>query len=107
MFSPNSTPSPIVDLIFRDAKLAAATAIWLGFDHLSEYALFASVLSGLLTLVIIGLRKWPLPGVLLAREWIARLHEPGTGIPYGIALSSAGLIIYPETAIWLAAATGL
>jgi prepilin peptidase CpaA len=87
-----------------DAKLAAATAIWLGFDHLGDYAVSASALGGLLTVSIIGLRKWPLPGVLLARQWATRLHEPGTGIPYGIALASAGLILYPETAIWLAAA---
>jgi prepilin peptidase CpaA len=90
-----------------DAKLAAATAIWLGFDHLGDYALSASALGGLLTLSIIGLRKWPLPAVLLARQWATRLHEPGTGIPYGIALASAGLILYPETAIWLAAATAI
>ena len=90
-----------------DAKLAAATAIWLGFDHLGDYALSASALGGLLTLSIIGLRRWPLPGALVARQWIARLHEPGTGIPYGIALASAGLILYPETAIWLAAAAAI
>ena len=90
-----------------DAKLAAATAIWLGFDHLDDYALSASALGGLLTLSIIGLRKWPLPGVLLARQWATRLHEPGTGIPYGIALASAGLILYPETAIWLGAAAAI
>ena len=90
-----------------DAKLAAATAIWLGFDHLGDYALFASALGGLLTLLIIVLRKWPLPGVLLTRHWATRLHEPGTGIPYGIALASAGLFLYPETAIWLAAAAAI
>ncbi len=90
-----------------DAKLAAATAIWLGFDHLGAYALSASALGGLLTVSIIVLRKWPLPGVLLARQWAARLHEPGTGIPYGIALASAGLILYPETAIWLGTATAI
>jgi len=87
-----------------DAKLAAATAIWLGFDHLGDYALAASALGGVLTVSIIVLRKWPLPGVLLARQWATRLHEPGTGIPYGIALATAGLMLYPETAIWLAAA---
>ncbi len=88
-----------------DAKLAAATAIWLGFDHLGQYALAASALGGALTLVILGLRNWPLPEFLTAREWIARLHEPGTGVPYGIALSAAGLILYPDSAIWLAAAS--
>jgi len=90
-----------------DAKLAAATAIWLGFDHLGDYALSASVLGGLLTLAIIVLRKWPLPAVLLARQWVARLHEAGTGIPYGITLASAGLLLYPKTAIWLAAAAAI
>src|ERR1700731_1998812 len=90
-----------------DAKLAAATAIWLGFDHLGDYALAASALGGLLTVSIIGLRKWPLPGVLRARQWATRLHEPGTGIPYGIALATAGLILYSETAIWLAAAVAI
>ena len=90
-----------------DAKLAAATAIWLGFDHLGDYALSASALGGLLTVSIILLRKWPLPGVLLARQWATRLHEPGTGIPYGIALASAGLLLYPETAIWLGAAAAI
>ncbi|MGQ0446570.1 MAG: A24 family peptidase [Beijerinckiaceae bacterium] len=84
-----------------DAKLAAATAIWLGFDHLGDYALSASLIGGVLTLSIIMLRKWPLPGALLARQWATRLHEPGTGIPYGIALATAGLMLYPETAIWL------
>jgi len=65
-----------------DAKLAAATAIWLGFDHLGDYALSASALGGLLTLAIIVLRIWP-SAVLLARQWATRLHEPGTGLAYG------------------------
>jgi prepilin peptidase CpaA len=55
-----------------DAKLAAATAIWLGFDHLGDYALSARALGGLLTPAIIVLRKW-LPAVLLARQWATRL----------------------------------
>lgn len=87
-----------------DAKLAASTSLWLGFDLLCQYALFASALGGLLTLLILVLRKWPLPGVLAARQWIARLHDPATGVPYGVALAAAGLILYPETAIWIAAA---
>jgi prepilin peptidase CpaA len=40
-----------------DAKLAAAIALWLGFDHLSDYAHSASILGGLLTVSIILLRK--------------------------------------------------
>jgi prepilin peptidase CpaA len=87
-----------------DAKLAAATAIWLGFDHLGEYAFVASLLGGMLTLLILGLRHWPGLAISTNQAWIKRLHEPDTGIPYGIALASAGLLLYPESAIWLAAA---
>ncbi len=36
-----------------DAKLSAATALWLGNDHLFEYALLASVFGGVLTLVFL------------------------------------------------------
>jgi prepilin peptidase CpaA len=75
-----------------DAKLAAATAIWLGFDHLGDYALSASALGGLLTVSIIGLRN----GLCRAFSWHANRSpaaEPGTGIPYGIALASAGLLL--------------
>ena len=49
-----------------DAKLAAATALWLGFDHLLLYLLYASIFGGVLTLAMIRLpvrcrcrRYWP------------------------------------------------
>lgn len=90
-----------------DAKLAAATAVWLGFEHVGDYVLSASIFGAILTLIIVGLRKSPLPGFLTVRHWVACLAEPTTGIPYGVALASAGLILYPETAIWFAAAAAL
>ena len=40
-----------------DAKLAAATALWLGFDHLLAYALYASIFGGILTLAMIRFRS--------------------------------------------------
>jgi len=39
-----------------DAKLAAATALWLGFDHLMAYLLYASIFGGVLTLALIRFR---------------------------------------------------
>ena len=80
-----------------DAKLAAATALWLGFSHLMDYLLVASIIGGALTLLILQARKWPLPHFMARQPWIARLHAVETGIPYGIALAAAGLIIYPDT----------
>ena len=86
-----------------DAKLAAATALWLGWEHMLDYGFIASVLGGALTLFFVQMRKWPLPPQLLARDWIARLYSSANGVPYGIALAAAGLLIYPETAVWFAA----
>jgi prepilin peptidase CpaA len=80
-----------------DAKLAAATALWLGFDQLLNYVLFASLLGGLLTLAILRFRDMPLPASLARQEWVTRLHQKDTGVPYGIALALAALLIYPDT----------
>lgn len=89
-----------------DAKLAAATALWFGFSHLMDYLLLASILGGALTLMILAGRQWPLPQFLARQAWIARLHEMNTGIPYGIALAFAGLLVYPETDFIRAVALG-
>jgi prepilin peptidase CpaA len=87
-----------------DAKLASATALWLGFDHVADYGLVAALIGGGLTLLILAARRWPLPNFLLNQQWIARLHDRQSGVPYGIALALAGLILYPQTRIWLCAA---
>ncbi|HMN72090.1 MAG TPA: prepilin peptidase [Rhodoblastus sp.] len=86
-----------------DAKLAAATALWLGFGLLPTYGVFASVFGGILTLVILQLRQMAQEGPLSSTPWLARLREKNGGIPYGIALAAAGLMVYPDTALWIAA----
>ena len=83
-----------------DAKLAAATALWLGFDHLMAYLLYASIFGGILTLAIIRFRLMPLPQALAEQDWVKRLHRLDGGVPYGIALAAAALLIYPDTS-WM------
>jgi prepilin peptidase CpaA len=85
-----------------DAKLAAATALWFGFDHLLDYLIYASLFGGALTLAIIQFRRIPLPAMLARQNWILRLHETDGGIPYGIALAAAALAVYPKTG-WMPA----
>jgi prepilin peptidase CpaA len=80
-----------------DAKLAAATALWLGFDHLLNYLLYASIFGGVLTLLLIRFRMVPLPALLAGQQWVQRLHQKDGGVPYGIALAAAALVIYPDT----------
>lgn len=80
-----------------DAKLAAATALWFGFAHLLDYLLYASMFGGALTLLLLQFRTLPLPAVLARQHWIQRLHDRKGGVPYGIALAAAALVLYPKT----------
>jgi prepilin peptidase CpaA len=80
-----------------DAKLAAATALWFGFEHLAFYLVYATFAGGVLTLVLLQFRKLPLPATLLSHEWAQRLHDRKTGVPYGVALAIGALVIYPDT----------
>ena len=87
-----------------DAKLASAAALWLGFDHLLPYLLFASLLGGALSVGLIWFRMAPLPERLAHHAWVARLHAKEAGVPYGVALAAAALAVYPDTA-WMAGGT--
>jgi prepilin peptidase CpaA len=80
-----------------DAKVAAAAALWLGFAHLLNYLLYASLFGGVLTLLLLQFRQWPLPYALASQPWLLKLHAKESGIPYGIALAIGALLIYPET----------
>jgi prepilin peptidase CpaA len=83
-----------------DAKLAAATSLWFGFDHLLQYLVDAALLGGVLTFALINFRLVPLPPHVERWAWVARLHEKKGGVPYGIALAAAALLVYPDT-IWM------
>lgn len=83
-----------------DAKLAAATTLWLGFGLTLPFLAYAALLGGALTLLILILRRMPLTPFLARFRWLERLHNPKSGVPYGIALAAAGMIIYAQTPIF-------
>jgi prepilin peptidase CpaA len=85
-----------------DAKLAAVTVLWLGLGHLADYLVYASLLGGALTIGLIQFRAIPMPQMLMGQAWAERLHRSDTGVPYGIALAIAALIVYPQTE-WMTA----
>ena len=85
-----------------DAKLAAATAAWLGWTAILDYGVAAALFGGVLTLIILGARAAPLPAVFGRIDWLARLHDARAGVPYGIALAAAGLMQFPNSSIWSA-----
>ncbi len=87
-----------------DAKLLAASALWLGPDLTLSYILYASIFGGVLTLFVIVLRRYPLPQLMSKVSWLARLHDKTSGVPYGLALGPAALLVFPES-IWMSLAT--
>lgn len=88
-----------------DAKLFAGVALWLGFSDLASYALYVSILGGLLTLGLLFARQCPLPAFLARQPWILRLHEENADIPYGVALAAGAFLVLPHTEIFRLAVT--
>lgn len=83
-----------------DAKLMAATALWMGLGFtLVEYLVTAAVLGGMLTLAIMRLRASHSAAIIGANRYTAHFFDSKTGIPYGIALGAAGLIVAPNSAL--------
>jgi prepilin peptidase CpaA len=80
-----------------DSKLFAATCLWVGPAALLSYSVFSALIGGALTLALHFWRGVPLPEMLISQNWLVRLHDPKEGVPYGIALAAAGLLVYPQT----------
>jgi prepilin peptidase CpaA len=80
-----------------DAKLFAASCLWLGPQAVIPYAVYAALIGGALALLLLFWRAQPLPAMLASKGWAVRLHSPNEGMPYGIALAAAGLLAYPHS----------
>lgn len=87
-----------------DAKLAAAIALWLGFEPLLAWFVSFAMLGGSLTLAMLYYRERPLHPALGEVDWLARLHHPKCGVPYGVALSAGTLALWTDTS-WFSGLT--
>ncbi len=89
-----------------DAKFLAATAIWFGpTPLLLEYLLVSTVFGGLLTIGLLMARSYMVPATGI--DFIDRLLDDRTGIPYGIALGAGGLTVYAHSGWMDVAVKGL
>jgi prepilin peptidase CpaA len=88
-----------------DAKFAAAIVLWLGTASALQFLTMSALFGGALTLAMITFRGKLLPAFALRQEWLLRLHDPKAGVPYGVALAAAALVVYPETP-WMRLAAG-
>lgn len=83
-----------------DAKLLAATALWMGFgQELMQYLVYSAAFGGLLTMLILVYRRSPLSVYTGHNIFLRNLADRDVGIPYGIALGLGGIATYPNTAL--------
>ena len=78
-----------------DAKLFAATSLWMGWYGLLNYMIMFSICGGVLALTLLLFRRLPLPERLRRQLWIATLHKKEQGAPYGIALAVGAILAWP------------
>ena len=81
-----------------DEKLMSASAVWMGFGfNLIAYLVTAAFIGGLLTLSILVYRSSALQVYTRQNRFLRNFASDAKGVPYGIALGMAGLLVYPET----------
>ncbi|WP_375571866.1 prepilin peptidase [Ahrensia marina] len=86
-----------------DAKLTAAIVLWLGPTLALDFALLAALLGGILTAGFLVMRSLSTYAPAVNSPWAVRLLSSDVGIPYGIALSTAAMIVFTSSPWFLAA----
>ncbi|MBX3531798.1 MAG: prepilin peptidase [Rhizobiaceae bacterium] len=85
-----------------DAKLLSATALWMGFGlPLLSYLVYGAMLGGLLTLAILAFRSSPASWYAGRNMFLRHFADQKAGIPYGVALGAAGMLVFPQTALFV------
>jgi len=81
-----------------DAKLLAATSLWMGFTmSLVVYLVSSAFLGGVLTIMILYFRRSPFAVLAGNNVFLRHLADRSAQIPYAIALGAGGLLTYPES----------
>jgi prepilin peptidase CpaA len=80
-----------------DAKLFAASALWIGVSGSVTFMLVTGLAGGVVTLVILALRTgWIAPIVAGGPAWLRKLCAHGGDLPYGVAIAVGALTAFPE-----------
>ena len=85
-----------------DAKLLAATCLWMGLTGVGPFVLGTAVIGGLFSLFLILVRPRAQFLIIGAPRWVQALMEPKGDIPYGVAIAAGALVAYPVSPLILA-----
>jgi prepilin peptidase CpaA len=90
-----------------DAKLMAASLLWLGWQGLPMFLMVTGLAGGAVAAGLVTARRHELAGwVPGAPGWIGRLLTPGEDLPYGLAIAAGALAAFPVSALFEAVTRG-
>jgi prepilin peptidase CpaA len=79
-----------------DIKLLAASAVWVGWSDFLFFLMVTAILGGLVALLVLAFRRLELPPSWASVGWLERLHTREQGLPYGVAIGAAGLLVFRQ-----------
>lgn len=81
-----------------DAKLFAASGLWIGWSAAAPFLLVTGLAGGALAVGLLALRSvWLRPIAAAGPAWMGRLATPGENAPYGIAIAVGALVAFPQS----------
>jgi prepilin peptidase CpaA len=80
-----------------DAKLFAASALWIGWPAVLPFMVWTSAAGGVLALALLWTRALAPHRVFGGPIWFGRLMEPQGDVPYGLAICAGALIAFPAS----------
>ena len=84
-----------------DAKLLAASALWLGLEGLAPFLFWTTIAGGLLSAMLLVARRHGAEFVGAgAPAWVLRLLDLKAAVPYGVAIAFGALFAFPQAALF-------
>ena len=82
-----------------DAKLMAASALWLGASGLAPFLMWTAIAGGGLTIILITVRRHGAAFAGGGGGWVGRLMSRDGDVPYGVAICVGALAAFRYGAI--------
>lgn len=83
-----------------DAKVFAATTLWLGWPASATFLMVTAIAGGVLAMTLLAMRSMLIRRYMsTGPTWLSRLAEPGENAPYGLAICIGGLAAYPASTL--------
>ena len=80
-----------------DAKLIAATALWMGTAGILPLLLYTAMIGGGFCLLLMAARSQLQVFAMNGPGWVTRLMQPKGDLPYGVAIAIGALLAYPSS----------